>query len=257
MQPQPDREFNDPVLKDAVRRCWSCDCAPSELQKKIASLCASSDANEHQKPLGKLSWVIWPMAIAASLVLAVGFFHRFENHPAPLAIAPAIPVSLENDLIFRHDRCCIEPNHQHVNAPKNDDAAIENAMHQQLNRPVLVFHPQDRKWDFRGASICPVGSVPAGHLVFVKGKNALSIFSLPKSFFPDAVEGKQYAVATDKHCIVGFVKDGAFFCLVSSGDVSVGELQKMEPQMLPAISRSFSPHPEPILLTELLRPIHQ
>jgi hypothetical protein len=106
--------------------------------------------------------------------------------------------------------------------------------------------------------MCPVGSTPAGHLVFVRGSDALSIFSLPKSLVPTAAEGAEYAIHTDDHCIVGFVKDGALFCLVSSGpvgDVSIDQLKQMEPQMQSAVARVNAVQNSPVMFAELLRPI--
>jgi hypothetical protein len=130
-------------------------------------------------------------------------------------------------------------------------------LHNQLHQPVLVFHPQDSHWKFRGAAVCGVGkeNVKSGHLVFTKGSDALSIFSLPESLLPAAKEGAQYSMNLDDHCIVAFVKDGALFCLVSSGppgDVSISDLKKMETEMLPAVARLNDPEPAPVLLTELL-----
>jgi hypothetical protein len=256
MPPQTDQEFHDPVLKQAVYRCWACDCAPKELKNKIAGLLGeSSNGPDRFRSLGWATWVIWPVAIAASVLLAFGLYHRFENHTN--SIASALPVTLGQDLISRHDKCAKRPDHQFLKVAKNNDAAITDALHAQLHQPVLVFHPQDPNWQFRGAAVCGVGTAKSAHLVFVKGSDALSIFSLPA--IPGAKEGAQYVLNTQDHCIVGFVKDGALFCLVSSGppgDVSVSDLKKMEIEMLPAVARLNTFEPAPVLLTDLLRPLH-
>jgi hypothetical protein len=258
MPASPENDFDDPQLKDAVRRCWACDCAPENLQKQVARLLA--DSKEHPagtdaRSLGKMRWAVWPVALAAGLMLAAGLFHQFENRPASIALPPALPVALEHDLIHRHDLCSRLPDHQHLKVPKNDDTAITAALHTKLKRAVLVFHPRDPQWQFRGAAICPVGTTPAGHLVFVKGNEALSIFSLPKSLVPNATDGEQFAADVDQHCIVGFIKDGALFCAVSSGPFSIDQLKAMEARMEPVVAAISNRRASPLALAELLQPV--
>jgi hypothetical protein len=186
MQSPRDTEFNDPVLKEAVRRCWACDCCPNELQKKIAQLCESRKSSGSMR-----AWVMWTASMAAGIFLVMGYLHHIQaqHQTTDNVIAAELPASLQTDLISRHDSCCKKANHQHLKAPASDDTAMAAEMHARLNRPVLVFRPQDGDWQFRGAAMCSVGTTPAGHLVFVKGSDALSIFSLPQSLVPAAAEG--------------------------------------------------------------------
>ena len=259
MPPQQEQQFDDPHLKDAVRRCWACDCAPKALQNQVAKMLAESTdwGKSSHRPMGKLSWVIWPVALAASVVLAVGIARRVGNHPAIIDLPAALPVSLETELIQRHDYCSKLPNHQHLKVPKDDDNAIARAMQGRLNnRAVLVFHPQNPAWEFRGASVCPVGTTPSGHLVFVKGHDSLSIFSLPKSLVPNAADGNEFNQTMDHHYIAGFVKDGALFCAVSTAPISMDEIKAMESKVQTTVARLTAPRaPSPVVLTELLQPI--
>ena len=209
--------------------------------------------------------MIWPAAIAASAAVVVLSFLLWQRHDEHARVVVtdayglpvvALPVSLEDDLIKTHDGCCKEPNHQHLPVLKTDDAAIAGALHARLHQPTLVYHPQDTGWQFRGAAICPVGSTPSGHLMFAKGTAALSIFSLPLSLIPGAPEGYKYSDDRDHHCIVGFVKDGALFCVVGSGPVDtidIDQLKQMESAMIPAVARAQLE--QPLVLAELLQPI--
>jgi hypothetical protein len=282
MQSSTDPEFNDPVLKKAICRCWSCDCAPKELHNKISQLLqqdstsptnAFSPSSRARNLRQQISWILWPTALAALFLLSVSLLHHFHKPqadapPTSLALAPAqlspqpspqsssLPIAFESALIFRHDSCCSEPNHHHLSVSINDDAAIASALRARLNQPVAVYRPDQPGWVFRGASICPVAispvaPTPAAHLVFARGNDTLSIFSLPHASLPSAAPGQTYTGDLNNHHILAFEKDNALFCLVTAGtgqDVSIDQLKTMQSQILPRIAQA-SP---PILLTELL-----
>jgi hypothetical protein len=266
MSVQGKDEFRDPALKEAVCRCWGCDCASEHLRKRVAAMLAQEDAASGDETLQhrrsnrmnlRVSWILWPLAAAAAVLVSVSLFDRFRpSHSSPL-VAPEL-ASLETDLIRTHDHCSKEANHQGLPVPKNDDVAIADLLRERLKQPVLVYRPKDTAWKFRGASVCPVGSTSSGHLVFVKGDDALSIFSLPKALWPDGKEGSEFSATVQGHSIVGFVKDGALFCVVGSGPVgsmSVDELQQMSQRMKPVVAEGPAVEPTGVVLTELLRPI--
>lgn len=256
-----DQEFHDPALKEAVCRCWACDCASEQLRKRVAGLLNDYNRMVIGGPRSRrrISRILWPLAAAAVLVISIALFNRHRAGSSGRTLA-ALPISLETNLIRTHDHCCKLQSHQGLRVPRDNDAAIIAAMHARLNQPVLMFHPADDAWNFRGAAICRVGNTPTGHLVFAKGADALSIFSLPKSLLPGASEGSEYEATVDQHCIVAFVKDGALFCAVESGPagtVSVDQLEQMTQRMKPAVSVAAGPESAPanIVVAELLRPI--
>ena len=170
-------------------------------------------------------WMLWPLSLAAVIALAVGIKFRVSattHSPASPALAslshlPALPASLQADLVKSHEHCCHAADHHHLNASKDDDVAIAQAMRQRLSRAVLMARPADTGWYFRGAAICPVGDAPAGHLVFAKNDDVVSVFSLPMAAIPNATDGEQFQTTIDGHPIAAFTKDGGLFCLVSSG----------------------------------------
>ncbi len=214
--------------------------------------------NPQRRPANRLrgSWVLWPLAAAALMVISVGLFDHFGGRSSSVAVASVLPVGLEADLISRHDHCCQAENHQGFSVSRDDDAGIVAAMHLRLNQPVLMYRPKDSNWTFRGASICPVGSTPSGHLVFADGTDRLSIFSLPKSVLPGTVEGSEFSTTLDNHRIVGFVKDDALFFAVESGNtISLDQLHQMTTDMKPAVAFTAMPVGGGLAVTELLHPI--
>jgi len=191
------------------------------------------------------SWLVWPAAIAAMFVLAIGVKSLLKTSPPsalPPTIAtalPALPASLQTALVASHEHCCHAKNHHYLNAPIDDDAAIARAMQAKLSQAVLVARPEQSGWDFRGAAICPVGGTPAGHLVFVKDDDAISIFSLPKCLAPELKDGGHYETTVDGHPVAVFARNGGLFCLVGSGPagtISVGELAQMRDHMEAAVT---------------------
>jgi hypothetical protein len=230
-----DPEFVDPALKSAVKRTCCGERCPAALRTRIENLLheESTHRSRNWKP-----WLIGPLAAAALILLAIGVWTRlYQASPPPTQLA-ALPASLQADLIQRHDHCCKVKNHQGLPVRIDNDSAIASAMRHRLSHAVLMDRPSEPGWTFRGASICPVGSIPSGHLVFVKGPDALSVFSLPASCDPCLQNGNQCEMTTDGHLIVAFAKDGALFCLVGSGPqgtISMDELNKMRDKMKPDV----------------------
>ena len=177
------------------------------------------------------------LAAAAVLAAAVaGGIYRLARPLAGGATADAaLPVSLEADLIQTHDQCARGGDHQHLPVPRTNGYAIAATLRSRLNRPVLVSRPADPGWRFAGASVCAVGDVRSAHLVFRRTDgDALSLFSLPRSAAPAAVEGERFQGRFDGHPLVGFVRSRAIYCLVGSGcatDVSVAKLTDLRRQL--------------------------
>jgi hypothetical protein len=256
----------DPVetaVKAAAKRSWGCERAPASLCQCVQQLMRSSPTSmnggtslrlPHRR--ASIAWFVWPIAaIAATFAVAVGI-KSLLNHPAtppPTAVtlnnppaqqatpAAVLPAEFESALVKSHDHCCHATNHHHLPAPIDNDAAIAVAMRAALKQPaVLMARPTDAGWDFRGAAICPVGTVRAGHLVFVKDDEAISVFTLPATAAASvATDGAHFEATADGHSIATFARDGGLFCLVASGpadSLSLDQLSKMRDAMMGQVS---------------------
>jgi hypothetical protein len=258
-----DIDFDDANLQHAVRKCWAGECCPSALRRRIEAMAADAlDRGDLDRsapgPFARWGrWVLYPVAAAAAVALAFGIQHYGSpTAPAPAVAMVAMPVSLQDALVRTHDQCSQKANHQHLPGNETDDASIARVMSAELHRPVLVARPNDPCWSYRGAAVCSVGAARSGHLVFRSGSDSLSVFSLPKSAMPDAVEGSEFECTADGHPIVGFVRDGAVFCIVASGtgsDVSPARLEQLRKTLEPRITETASA--APVTDAELIRPI--
>ncbi len=123
--------------------------------------------------------------------------------------------------------------------PRQNYSQIATDMKWRLGFPILSGPLKGDGWTFEGASVCPVGKTDSAHLLF-KGQHhqAVSIFSLPASVIPSAVNDKPYETVVSSHPISGFVHEGGFYCVVGSGASSPLSLDEV---------RSFRDALEPLM----------
>ncbi len=252
-----ETEFHDPALQAAIKRTWGAECCPVALRKSLRNL-----ADEADQPIRL--WLAWGAAAAAVLAMAV--ILSAVHQPAVPAVSElafsqngeVFPTALQTELIKTHDRCAQKPTHQRLLVSMNDDAAMASAMRSQLSRAVLVARPSQGNWTFKGASVCQVASSPTGHLIFASGDQALSVFSLPNTLDPNLKDGAHVEAMKDGHPIAAFAKNGALFCLVSSGakdTMTVEQLADMRDRMegqVTSVAATETPGPA---IAELLYPV--
>ncbi len=220
-------EFHDPGLKAAVHRCWADERASDLLRARVERACADGRRPNRFAAAG------WGGAVAAAAAVAVTVAYLTHRSAATVAVVPPPPpaspavaaLPVWDEVVRTHDQCAAEPNHRHIDAGRGEqDTLIASVLHRQLARPVLVCHPADPGWDFRGAGVCQVGTVPTGHLVFVKDADTLSIFSLPQAVAPGVRDGGEFEMTKGEHRIVGFAERGAVFALVGTGPEQSADL---------------------------------
>ena len=228
MNDSGETPIDDADLQAHARSHWGGERCPADLRRRLTALC------EARRPTRRLgAWPAWGLAAAAAVAAAVTATRTATVGRTAVA---ALPASLETALVRTHDGCNRGPaDHQHLPVPRNNGYAIAATLRSRLDRPVLVGRPADDAWRFAGASVCPVGGFQSAHLVFRRADgDALSIFSLPRSSAPAAVDGQQFQGESGGHPIVAFVRHGAVYCLVASGcraDVSVPQLEAVRAQL--------------------------
>jgi hypothetical protein len=242
--------FRDDELAAAVRRCWGEQCCPADLRDRLAAMKAGGPAPRTFQWRGRVARTLeWTMAAAAAVAVVAGLGHLLHVG-GPTAIGPpaaVVPVSLEAELVQTHDHCGRGADHQRLPVPRTNGYAIAASFRSQLDRPVLVSRRADDGWRFAGASVCPVGDVRSAHLLFRRDDgDTLSIFSLPRSVAPAAVDGQQFQGEVGHHLILGFVRRRAVYCLVANGcphDVSAEKLADLRRQLERQVVVADGPNP--------------
>lgn len=232
--------FEDPALKNAVRRVWGGQTAPQELHRRVREAAAAQAAPLQERKVAAPRQVEPPevaearrrvyrgFAIAAGIVLAMGISITIMKRQTP---PPGTPIQLAGELpaslVARHDECSKAPDHHAAGLPRDDFSAIAAALHGKTGHAVLS-ESVGQDWQFLGASPCPVNNVLSGHLLFAKGDARLSLLSLPASVLSRVAPQSPYNGEDKEHALAGFVQNDVFVCLVESGPKASSDVTQVQ-----------------------------
>ncbi|MGH7179854.1 MAG: hypothetical protein ACREJC_20935 [Tepidisphaeraceae bacterium] len=218
-------EFEDPALKAALRRVYAPQRAPTALRRHVRR------ALEEIAPLSRFNAMrlvrspVLGLAVAAMLLIVVGAFAYEYFRPVSQARRVAnvvhvnLPAKIAEALVARHDLCARTADHNALGGiAQSDFAAISDALTDKLGFTPLVTVPNGG-WTFRGASACEIRGAQAAHLLFTRGKQSLSIFSVPvRAIAYSPPEHAVYELTVANHPIAGFVRGGVLNIFVGSFD---------------------------------------
>jgi hypothetical protein len=261
-----DSSFDDPKLKTFVRKAWGDERAPADLAERVRRMmaeesraqsvfprAASAPATEtaggsdgvNARPMRITPEIarryrprspVFGLAIAASLLLTFGSVVLVLYQNASQKILPA---GVAVAMVATHDECCRLPDHHLLpGVSPNDLGAIARHIETDLKFPVLAMDPGNG-WQFAGAGECPVGPYKSAHLLFRRGGDTMSMFSLPAADFH--VETASALTAnSDGHLLAGFSEAGGLYCLVQAGPadtISPGQIEQLRDHL----ERSWTP----------------
>jgi len=233
----PQNQFEDPALKQAVRRAFAGldESAPAALRQRVQAILAAGTAAAattggsppaHEEPIRRPDRAWWARqftpksAIAAAIaLLAIGFMfwqmrsELFSSSPqAHYAPRTTFPESFAIAMVVAHDNCAKSPEPNPV--PGKDPASVKAPLTAAAGVAVAATDLGDG-WQFQGAGICPVGGVKAAHLLFTRGKDTVSMISMPA---PRSLAGfnGSYTQTVQDHPMSGVVSQGAVYCLIAS-----------------------------------------
>lgn len=235
MRSDDPKTFEDPVLKDAVKKAYANERASAELRRRVAAL-ASTAPDAAEGPAGPAPARVpgrslllgrrnplYGLAAAALLLLAIGLavsqYLGWFSGGQGNAADEGLPVAVIDAMTAAHEACAKLPDHHLLEIPRGDDMdAIRTAIREELGRPVLVAELGDG-WVFKGAGVCKVGRYKAAHLLFARGQQRVSLFSLPAVSYRVKGDGN-YELVASGHPIAGFAAPRGLYCLVGSDPTS-------------------------------------
>jgi len=260
MADQEFKSFNDPALRAAIRGVWANERAPRELRKQITALCPSQNGRSTEPLIFRLRSAMYGLAAAAVFILAVGLaFQSWEGGGRRPLRAPrtiALPTALAADLFARHDVDAKAKDHQTPGIAKTDFKLIGRQLQERLNYPVLATDIPEPGWKFKGAKICTVDKIVTAHLLFeLRGKEYLSLFSMPVSNISGAASGCDYSQSDDRHLMAGFATQTGFYCVVATStdeSITIEEVRTIRDELRPLMA-DVPPSPNGQLATILPR----
>jgi hypothetical protein len=214
---ESNHEFDDPALRSALKGVYGGQTAPESLRRLIIAQAQAAAA----RPQRGASWFVWRIAAVLLIVigaLAVVFYDRLN---------PAIATDTVAALVQDHDnstagKTSLEPV-AWVNAGEVLAAKVQN--------PVWAARLHSDGWTFEGAKVCQINNKQVAHLFFSKGRQRLSVYSLPHSACPKSRKSGTCAIKVDdRHVLVGIVDPQGVFCLVGhcpKGGLKLAELQRL------------------------------
>ncbi len=245
--PTDPPNFDDPALKGAVRSAWGKQRAPDTLRRTVmAAVIAARPAapvTPKMKWLGKQPLYKIAAAVMVSLgVVSLAYQGYRIKHPyrAHTLVVEHLPKAVIQTLSANHDQLLKEPT---SNLPLNDPAKMNASLQSKLPYPPLTA-PVGGGFALVSATFGPVGSSQGLHLLYQRGPQAVSVFTLPSSAAPTCSADATINGGTSSHPIAGFTHAGAFYALVgSSSDNSLtsGDLQSMRSNLRATIPGAGCP----------------
>ena len=258
--------FEDPGLKDAVRRAWCEGRCPAAVRARVlASVAGGARGGEGSAPADVVTppasrspsfwqqpWLRYGVAAAAMMVIGFGIASRLDNSPrdsigvgTEVTFTSTVPAPVARGLLDSHERCSKYPSHNAPGFSAGDFATMRRQLEKRLGFPVLAGDVEEalgaNGWRFTGAAVCKVVDHDAAHLVFVRRGQAISIFSLPPGACRHVNTAHECEDANPDHPVAVFVWSDGVHCVVGSSDdrsLSVGEVRAVLEHFRPTLPAS-------------------
>jgi hypothetical protein len=262
-------EFDDPALKEALRRAFaqsSDETAPPALRRRVEAILsagagadavnrAGDDASRLHRP--QRSWWRQQMkprtAIAAAVALiAVGFMvvqirSQFGlDQPTVPYVATSFPESLTTEMVQAHLSAAKAP--EALKAIGKTPADVKASLSKAAGVTVAGSE-LGSGWQYRGARLLVIDGQKAAQLLFTKGQDSVSVFSMGAPSECEAGSGS-YKQVVNGHPMAGIVSNGAVYCIVGSSPAGTMSPSDLEPLLSTVQSdvaeHGCAPAPSPI-----------
>jgi hypothetical protein len=227
-------DFDDPGLKRAIQRAWEPEQAPQRLRARVGRLIASAPSIDEAPP-SRSMWNRWQgrvyaLAAAAVLILGIGLLalyyqggfepkvSRFAEVGRPIGLPSktSMPITVAQSMVATHTACGKLEDHHLVEDPDLDSfRALSVKLTSDLGFPVIA-RGLGGEWKFMGAGECAIGTFRGAHLLFVRGGEMVSVFSLPSSCMSAVPPRALFEGSVKGHPVAGFTRGGAVYAVVGS-----------------------------------------
>ncbi|MDQ3440118.1 MAG: hypothetical protein M3478_07185 [Planctomycetota bacterium] len=230
-----DLEFDDPGLKGAIQRAWGGEHVPQRLRARVGRLIATAGSVD-DVPAPVSTWDRWlgrvyGLAAAAIILFSVGLLVLYYQgafdrtlsrgiatgaQPNNLPSKTEMPPTLAQSMVATHNSCGKLHDHRLVtHLAANTYPALSLKLTADLGFPVIA-RGIGADWKFKGAGECTVDTLRGAHLLFARGEEMVSVFSLPSSCMLGVAPGAQFDGTVQGHAVSGFSRGGAVYGIISS-----------------------------------------
>jgi hypothetical protein len=169
--------------------------------------------------------ILFGLAAAAVVLLAVGYFSVRSVTTTKSDLREDVAASF----VQTHDGCCKYKDHHFLKgvAP-NDFTAIGKTLAVSLNVPVISIPVSG--WQFEGAGKCPVWGHPSGHLLYRRGDQTLSIFTISASDMGIKPGDRSFDATVKGHYLSGFIRGNGMYCVLvyaPDGSLTAGDARQL------------------------------
>lgn len=222
-------QFDDPVLKEAIRRVSASEQAPADLRKRVQAAMNSQPAHMQsprrmfigRQPLRTLLAACVAL-FAIGLVAYEAKVNFFPQRPSGPTYSPTISTSFAEAMVKAHSRNAALKTP--TTMPADQLAQLQQTLSSQLGYPVLLPGDLGDGWENHGAGSCEVGQTKAAYGLYAKGGLVITLLSLPGSVLHHAPQDTDYAQMAAGAPISGFKHGAALYCLVASPNSKAGSL---------------------------------
>ena len=230
-------QFDDPLLRDAIRRVRGAHVARSELVERVRErLMAELSGADGPAPHGATpalagrppaargrAWFIgrW-LAVAAAIVLAFVLGMQVERvqHEAHERVEYLeMNRELFREMIAAHTGADADTAKPEPLAVAGGPASAREQAAAKLSRFVPLPDLAAQGWKLESAALRQFHASPIASFVFARpGGGKVTLLSMPANLYAFARDGETYETTVDGHPIAGFIRGGGVHCVV--GDAS-------------------------------------
>ena len=250
MRAPPD-QFDDPSLKAAIKKIEGGHKARPELRdlltKRLAEQRQSQGSSEpseeapvedprppirlpNHNPFRIGRW----LAIAAAVLICIGGgwgYHHWRQIQEEREEYAKNDALLDAMIDVQNDGIAGDKDDKPLSAAMTEPVALASEATQKLNRPVPVVDLKNAGWTMDAAALCEVQKSPSVRFHFTRGKQTLTLLSMPAALYAGAAEGKSYELVADGHPIAGYIKGGSLNCIVADTTLDPKEAASLRDQI--------------------------